>query len=78
MSGLQNNYLCTYDLYGPVRKVFDAGRYFMWGGGNGVAAGNLEFCGPCEIARADRGVQSTAICNVQKGLFRFIKFTLVD
>ncbi len=21
-----NNYLCTYDLYGPVRKVFDAGR----------------------------------------------------
>jgi hypothetical protein len=20
------NYLCTYDLYGPVRKVFDAGR----------------------------------------------------
>ncbi len=22
---VQNNYLCTYDLYGPVRKVFDAG-----------------------------------------------------
>jgi hypothetical protein len=39
------NYLCTYDLYGPVRKVFDAGRYFMWGGGGGVGAGNLEFCG---------------------------------
>ncbi len=23
---IQNNYLCTYDLYGPVRKFFDAGR----------------------------------------------------
>jgi hypothetical protein len=22
---LQNNYLCTYDLYGPVRKLFDVG-----------------------------------------------------
>jgi hypothetical protein len=21
----ENNYLCTYDLYGPVRNVFDAG-----------------------------------------------------
>ncbi len=26
-----------------------------WGGG--VGAGNREFCGPCEIARADRRVQ---------------------
>jgi hypothetical protein len=42
-----NNYLCTYDLYGPVRNVFDAGRYMTWGsGGGGVGAGNLEFCGP--------------------------------
>jgi hypothetical protein len=41
-----NNYLCTYDLYGPVRNVFDAGRYFTWGiggGGGGVGAGNLSF-----------------------------------
>jgi hypothetical protein len=29
----ENNYLCTYDLYGPVRKVFDAGRYITWGRG---------------------------------------------
>jgi hypothetical protein len=28
-----NNYLCTYDLYGPVRNVFDAGRYIMWAPG---------------------------------------------
>ncbi len=27
---LHCNYLCTYDLYGPVRNVFDAGRYIMW------------------------------------------------
>ena len=26
------NYLCTYDLYGPVRNVFDAGRYIMYVG----------------------------------------------
>ncbi len=24
--GVFINYLCTFDLYGPVRKVFDAGR----------------------------------------------------
>jgi hypothetical protein len=24
---LRIKYLCTYDLYGPVRNVFDAGRY---------------------------------------------------
>ncbi len=23
---LHYNYLCTYDLYGPVRKIFDLGR----------------------------------------------------
>jgi hypothetical protein len=38
-----NNYLCTYDLYGPVCKVFDAGRYITWGsGGGGGRAGNLK------------------------------------
>jgi hypothetical protein len=43
------NYLCTYDLYGPVLYVFDAGRYitsYVWKWGGGVGAGNLEFCGP--------------------------------
>jgi hypothetical protein len=29
------NYLCTYDLYGPVRNFFDAGRYITWGSGVG-------------------------------------------
>ncbi len=43
----ESNYLCTYDLYGPVRNCFDAGRYFMWeGGGREVGAGNREFLGP--------------------------------
>jgi hypothetical protein len=41
------NYLCTYDLYGHVRKVFDAARYIVWGsGGWESGAGNHEFCGP--------------------------------
>jgi hypothetical protein len=31
---------------GPVRNVFDAGRYIRWGSGGGVGARNLEFCGP--------------------------------
>jgi hypothetical protein len=44
------NYLCTYDLYGPVRNVFDAGRYITWGsggwGGGGVALEIESFLGP--------------------------------
>ncbi len=32
-----------------MRKVFDAGRYFMWGGGGGVGAGNLEFLICCNF-----------------------------
>jgi hypothetical protein len=45
LMSMRFNYLCTYDLYGYVRNVFDAGRHIMWGSGGGVAAGNLEFCG---------------------------------
>jgi hypothetical protein len=26
----KNNYLCTYDLYGPVRDVFDAADTLLW------------------------------------------------
>jgi hypothetical protein len=33
-----------------------ADRLRREGGGGGVGAGNREFCGPCEIARADRQV----------------------
>jgi hypothetical protein len=29
------NYLCTYDLYGPARNVFDAGGWITWGRGGG-------------------------------------------
>ncbi len=56
----KNNYLCTYDLYGPVRKVYDGAdtgrlRGEVWGGG--VLALEIEsFVGPCEIARVDRRV----------------------
>ena len=41
------NYLYTYDLYGPVRNVFDAGRYMTWrSGGVGLALEILSFVGP--------------------------------
>jgi hypothetical protein len=55
---IYNNYLCTYDLYGPVHKVSDAGRYFRWGsgvgwGGGGFALEISSFVGPCEHARAE-------------------------
>jgi hypothetical protein len=36
------NYLCTYDLYGPVRNVFDAGRYITWGSGRGFGPGKKK------------------------------------
>jgi hypothetical protein len=39
----------TYDLYGPVRNVFDAGRYITWVSGRGLGPGNGDFFGPCEM-----------------------------
>jgi hypothetical protein len=39
-----------YDLYGPVRNVFDAGRYITWASEKGSGPGNGEFFGPCEMA----------------------------
>jgi hypothetical protein len=46
------NALCTYDLYGPVRNVFDACRADPLRGqvGGGWGPGNLDFFGPCVIA----------------------------
>ncbi len=46
----QNNYFCTYDLYGPVHNFFDAGRYITWASGKGLGPGNGEFFGPGEMA----------------------------
>ncbi len=40
------NYLCTYDLYGPVHNVFDAGRHIMWGSGGG-GGGEVGAIGSC-------------------------------
>jgi hypothetical protein len=45
--------LCTYDLYGPARNVFDAGRFITGGSGGWLALEILSFVGPCEMARAD-------------------------
>jgi hypothetical protein len=46
----QNNYFCTYDLYGPVHNLFDAGRYITWASGMGLGPGNGEYFGPGEMA----------------------------
>jgi hypothetical protein len=44
------NYLCTYDFYGPVRNVFDAGRYIRGGVGGGLALEIESFVSPLEMA----------------------------
>jgi hypothetical protein len=53
---LKNNYLCTYNLYGPVRNAFDAGSIRYMGKWEGVGAGYREFFGPCDLASTDRQV----------------------
>ncbi len=45
-----NGYLCTYDLNGPVRNVFDACRSITRTSGRGLGPGNREFFGPFEMA----------------------------
>jgi hypothetical protein len=34
------SYLCTYDLYGPIRNAFDGGRYITRTSGSGLGPGN--------------------------------------
>jgi len=45
---------------GPVRNVFDAGRYIMWASGGGGLARfgprNRELFGPCEMASSRSSV----------------------
>jgi hypothetical protein len=43
---LHNNYLCTYELYDPMRNVFDTGRYITWASGRGLALEMESFLGP--------------------------------
>jgi hypothetical protein len=73
---LNINYLCTYDLYGPVRNVFDAGRYIIRASGRGLGPGNWEFLGPVNLHRADRrvpfGAQKTLALNVQVTFYLFL------
>jgi hypothetical protein len=60
-------YARTYDLYGPVRNVFDSGRYIPWASGRELGPGNGEFFGTCEMASSDRrvpfGAQKTRYCT---------------
>ncbi len=43
------SYLCTYNLYGPLRNVFDACKTITTASGRGLGPGNREFFGPCAI-----------------------------
>jgi hypothetical protein len=59
VSSTQINYLCTYDLYGPVRNVLFLMRADTLRGevgGGGLVLKIMSFVGPCEMARADRRV----------------------
>jgi hypothetical protein len=40
----------TYDLYGPVRIAFDAGKSITRASGKGLDPGSRYFVGPCEMA----------------------------
>jgi hypothetical protein len=51
------NYLCTYDLYRPVRNAFDAGSILYKGKWEGGWALEIEsFLSPVKWNRADRRV----------------------
>jgi hypothetical protein len=45
-----SSYLWTYDLYGPVRNAFDAGKSITRASGRGLGPENQDFFGPCEMA----------------------------
>jgi hypothetical protein len=47
---LDNNYLCTCDLYTPVHNVLEAWIYITWGSWKVLGPGIPEFFGPCEMA----------------------------
>jgi hypothetical protein len=44
------SYLWTYDLYGPVRNTFDAGKYIIRASGKGLGLEIETFFGTCETA----------------------------
>jgi hypothetical protein len=50
------SYLSTYDLYSPVRNVFDACRSIKRASGRGLGPGNRKFLGPVKWHRDDRRV----------------------
>jgi hypothetical protein len=57
------SYLCTYDLYGPVRNAFDAGSIHYEGKWEGVGPWKLKLFGPREIASSR---QASAIWGPKK------------
>jgi hypothetical protein len=44
------SYLRTYDLCGPLRTAFGAGKSITRARGRGMGPGNQDFFGPCETA----------------------------
>ncbi len=67
-----------YDLYGPVRNGFDAGRSITRASGRGLGPGNRDFLGPCEMASSrDRRVPFGAQKSLDiQGLCPHILFDL--
>ncbi len=57
-----NNYLCTYDLYGPMRNAFDAGSIHYFGKWEGGWALEIEFF--CEMATS---LEAIAIWGTLRG-----------
>jgi hypothetical protein len=50
----QFSHLWTYDLYGPVRNAFDAGKSVTRASGRGLGLGNRDFLGPVKWHQAVR------------------------
>ncbi len=53
---MHNNYLCTYDLHGPVRNAFDGQHPLLGQVGEGWALEIESILGPVKWHRADRQV----------------------
>ncbi len=74
---ITNNNLCTYDLYGPVRNVFDVGRYSTLCGQvlGGWALEMESFLGPVKWHQADRrvpfGAQITVFSTTKRVTVRY-------
>ncbi len=60
-----SSYLWTYELYGPVRYAFDAGKSITRASGWGLGPGNRDFLGPVKwhqaVGRVPFGAQKSHV-----------------